>query len=367
MITNDTTSVGSVGNPFTGLIKAAADATGVNFNYLYKQASVESGFNATAQAPTSSARGLYQFTKDTWLKVVEQHGEQAGLSREASALRSGMTTPDDRQKILDLRNNPEISARMAAHFALDNARALQAQGIHVKGPTELYLAHFLGSGGAAKFLNGMRDNPNAPAASLLPTAAQANKSIFFSNGAPVTLAAIYDRFDRKFNDGAAATPAALALAKSTLVAARQKPQSTLVQALLKKSGQIPLSSKEPTFAGIYPDGIKLKSLLPKDAPSLDQSIENLTDKSVDRSNDSSLSFTPRREIREQSQARSSIAAQSNGPAARFSLDDNASVSVDSLAKFLDQASQWSTDAGMLEQQSKKGIMTRAATEGLRQL
>ena len=146
MIVNDSTAAGSASNPFTDLIKAAADATGVNFNYLYKQASVESGFNASAQAPTSSARGLYQFTKDTWLKVVEQHGEEAGLTREASALRSGMTTPDDRQRILDLRNNPEISARMAAHHALDNARALQAQGIQVKGPTELYLAHLLVQG-----------------------------------------------------------------------------------------------------------------------------------------------------------------------------------------------------------------------------
>lgn len=367
MIVNDTTGAGSNTNPFTDMIRAAADATGVNFNYLFKQASVESGFNATAQAPTSSARGLYQFTKDTWLKVIEQHGEEAGLTREASALRSGMTTPDDRQRILDLRNNPEISARMAAHHALDNARALQAQGVNVKGATELYLAHFLGSGGAAKFLNGMRENPDAPAASLLPAAAQANKTIFFSNGAPVSLAAIYDRFDRKFNDGAAATPAALTLAKSTLVAARQKPQSTLVQALLEKSGQIPLSAKEPTFAGFNADGTKLKTLLPKDAPSLDQALENLADKSGDGSHDSSLSFTPRREIRGQSQTLSSVTAQSNGPAARFSLDDNAPVSVDSLAKFLDHASQWSTDAGMLEQQSKKGVVTRAATEGLRQL
>ena len=367
MIINDTTAAGSSANPISDMIKAAADATGVNFNYLFKQAAVESGFNATAQAPTSSARGLYQFTKDTWLKVIEQHGQEAGLAREASALRSGMTTPDDRQRILDLRNNPEISARMAAHHALDNARALQAQGVNVKGATELYLAHFLGSGGAARFLNGMRDNPNAPAASLLPAAAQANRAIFFSNGAPVTLAAIYDRFDRKFNDGAAVTPAALTIAKSTLNASRQKPQSTLVQALLENSGKKPLSASEPISAGLNSDGAKLKTLLEKDASTLNQTFENTTnDLFLDR-NETTTSFTARREIRSQSEVLTSVTAQFNGPTANFSLDENSPVSVDSLAKFLDRASQWSTDAGMLEQQSEKGVVTRAATEGLRKL
>ena len=359
MILNDTTSAGSAANPFTDLIKSAADATGVNFNYLFKQASVESGFNPNAQAPTSSARGLYQFTKDTWLKVIENHGDQAGLTREASALRSGMTTPDDRQKILDLRNNPEISARMAAHYALDNARALQAQGVQVKGPTELYLAHFLGSGGAAKFLNGMRENPNAPAASLLPAAAQANKSIFFSNGAPVTLAAIYERFDRKFNDGAAATPTALTLAKSTLVASRQKPQSNVVEALLETQGQKSL----PGFKAEMP---KIKTLLQKQTPQTDQSFVEQSVNFNSGTENYSLSFTPRREVRMSTQSAASSPSQSNAPAAQFSIEDQGPVSVDSLAKFLDRASQWSPDAGALDQQSKKGVVTRAATDGLRQ-
>lgn len=366
MIVNETTSSGSASHPFSDMIRAAADATGVNFNYLFRQASVESGFNPTAQAPTSSARGLYQFTKDTWLKVIEQHGEEAGLTREASALRSGMTTPDDRQRILDLRNNPEISARMAAHFALDNARALQAQGVHVKGPTELYLAHFLGSGGAAKFLNGLKDNPNAPAASLLPAAAQANKSIFFSNGAPVTLAAIYERFDRKFNDGAAVTPGALTLAKSTLIASRQKPQSKLVEALLENSGQTPLNSLQSPFGRVKSDLPKINSLLQKQMPQLDQTLENQPIDLEAGTENASLSFTPRRELRTQSQSFAVTPSQTSGPAANFTIDDNSPVSVDSLAKFLDRASQWSTDAGQLEQQSKKGVLTRAATEGLKQ-
>ena len=197
-------------------IRVAADQAGVNFDYLFQQAKIESGLNPDARARTSSATGLFQFTRDTWLRVVAQHGEAAGLSAESNALRSGMATAADRQRILDLRTNPDLSARLAAHHALDNARALAAQGINQSGPTELYLAHFLGSNGAAKFLNGMKSNPNAPAASLLPDAAQSNKTIFFKDGAPASFNDIYQRFSRKFDGAAAPAPTTLALAKSII-------------------------------------------------------------------------------------------------------------------------------------------------------
>ena len=183
-----------------------------------------------------------------------------------------------------------------------------------------------------------------------------NKSIFFSNGAPVTLATIYERFDRKFNDGTAATPAALTLAKSTLVAARQKPQSTLVEALLETSGQKP-------FTGFKTQVPKNYSLLLKQAPQRDQKLEEQP--SATEADDTPLTLTPRREIRLPAQSAPMSHPQSSARAARFSIDDNGPVSVDSLAKFLDRASQWSPDAGALDQQSKTGVVTRAATDGLR--
>ena len=120
-------SSGNFLDPISGAIKAAATATGVDFTYLFQQAKVESGLNANAKAGTSSATGLFQFTKDTWFKVVEQHGDAMGLSGEASSLRNGAASAADRQKILDMRNNPAISAQLAAHYAIDNAKALQAQ------------------------------------------------------------------------------------------------------------------------------------------------------------------------------------------------------------------------------------------------
>lgn len=364
MIVNETTKASATSNPFTDVIRAAADATGVNFSYLFRQASVESGFNPTAQAPTSSARGLYQFTKDTWLKVIEQHGSEVGLDRESVSLRSGMTTPDERQRILDLRNNPEISTRMAAHHALDNARALKASGVTVSGPTELYLAHFLGSGGAAKFLKGLRENPNAPAASLLPQAAQANKTIFYSKGEPVSLAAIYERFDRKFSDGQTATASAVTVAQTTLAAARTPSQSTLIASLspprearavsLGKADQRPQSRL--TNEAI---GQRLGKTHERHNPE-PQSAESTPSATTAMPSPKTLPKTPVVRLPQQQPAPAPVdppmAAQGDAP-----------VSVDTLAKFLDRASQWSTDAGSLDLQSKKGVMTRAATEGLRNI
>jgi hypothetical protein len=44
---------------------------------------------------------------------------------------------------------------------------------------ELYMAHFMGVGGAARLISNAEDNPNTSGARLFPTAAAANRSIFF--------------------------------------------------------------------------------------------------------------------------------------------------------------------------------------------
>src|SRR5947209_17342316 len=51
----------------TGAIRQAARMTGADFKYLLATAQVESNLNPNAQAATSSARGLFQFTEQTWL------------------------------------------------------------------------------------------------------------------------------------------------------------------------------------------------------------------------------------------------------------------------------------------------------------
>ncbi len=89
---------------------------------------------------------------------------------------------------------------MAAEHASDNKSALEGSLGRDANGTDLYMAHFLGIGGAKKFLSAMANNPGASAASLFPQAAGANRSIFYaSNGQPRSLSAIYQRFSDKLN------------------------------------------------------------------------------------------------------------------------------------------------------------------------
>ena len=57
-----------------------------------------------------------------------------------------------RAQIMALRFDPEASALMAAELASDNRAALTAVLGREPDAAELYLAHFLGAGGAAQFL-----------------------------------------------------------------------------------------------------------------------------------------------------------------------------------------------------------------------
>ena len=70
----------------TGAIKQAANNTGASFQYLLTTAKMESDFNPSASASTTSARGLYQFIDQTWLATVKEAGGQFGYSQYADAI-----------------------------------------------------------------------------------------------------------------------------------------------------------------------------------------------------------------------------------------------------------------------------------------
>ena len=333
-------------DPISGAIKAAANATGVDFTFLFQQARVESGLNAQARAGTSSATGLFQFTKDTWFKVVEQHGDAMGLSSEASSLRNGGATAADRQKILDMRNDPAISAQLAAHYAIDNAKALQAQGHQVTGPTDLYLAHFLGSGGAAKFLAAMKENPNAPAATVLPSAANANKAIFYKDGAPASFADIYQRFAKRFDGNVAPTKKSVQLASLALSENITPEPASTVDALVKRL-KTPEALKvdhgkltDPLASGtIKSQGPNINALRPSLAPKL------------------GMGKAP-----QAPSARPAVATtQAATPEPALEVP---TLKVDTLAKFLDSASKWAPEPGALQNQSTKGVVARDASDGV---
>jgi hypothetical protein len=178
------------GDRVTAAIRSASQTTGISFDYLMKTALRESALNPTAQAQTSSARGLFQFLDTTWLQTVKDDGPTFGLTAQANQIERTadgqyvVRDPMVRAQILKMRDNPEIASTMAGAFSRRNAAEIQ--GVLGRQPTsgELYIAHFLGASGAKRFLSLRAANPNASAVSAFPEAARANKSIFYgSNGA----------------------------------------------------------------------------------------------------------------------------------------------------------------------------------------
>jgi hypothetical protein len=168
-----------------GAIKQAASNTGASFEYLLATAKMESNFNPKAAASTSSARGLYQFIDQTWLGTVKEAGAQLGYGKYAAAISKSssggyyVNDPAARNAIMKLRDDPNAASAMAAVLSQSNSFKLTGKIGRRPTDNELYMAHFMGVGGAAKLISNAEDNPNASAARLFPNAAAANRSIFY--------------------------------------------------------------------------------------------------------------------------------------------------------------------------------------------
>src|SRR4051794_35560930 len=174
-----------------GAIRQAASTTGTSFEYLLATAKMESNFDPTARAPTSSARGLYQFIDQTWLGTVKEAGARLGYGNYADAItRSSSGTysvsdPAARSAILKLRDDPAASAAMAGVLSRSNSFKLTGRIGRRPSDSELYMAHFMGVGGAARLITNAEDNPRASGARLFPNAAAANRPIFYERGGRV--------------------------------------------------------------------------------------------------------------------------------------------------------------------------------------
>ena len=168
-----------------GAIKQAADTSGASFEYMLATAKMESNFNPKAAASTSSARGLYQFIDQTWLGTVKEAGAQLGYGKYADAITKSssggyyVSDPSARTAIMKLRDDPAAASAMAG--VLTQSNSFKLTGKIGRRPTdgELYMAHFMGVGGAGKLISNAEDNPNASAARLFPNAAAANRPIFY--------------------------------------------------------------------------------------------------------------------------------------------------------------------------------------------
>lgn len=189
-------------------ISHAAATVGVDRRYLFAVAARESSFDAAAYVRRTSAAGLYQFTEDTWLRVVKVFGARFGLGVYAAEITlkddGGVTMPKGprRERLMKLRFDPKLAALMAAELARDNERRLKHLLGRPVSPAETYIAHFLGVGPAARVITAAADRPRIAAARIVPAAAAANPAVFRKEGHAASAAAVVAAIEAYFRDEA---------------------------------------------------------------------------------------------------------------------------------------------------------------------
>jgi hypothetical protein len=157
------------------LILAAAAATGTDPKLMATIGAIESGFDPSVKARTSSASGLNQFIESTWQEQLKKNGAKYGIPANASPF--------------DARAN----ALLGGEYLKENIKSLSGVKQDITG-TDAYLAHFLGAGGAKTFLSA---DPSAIGAQILPAAAKANYNIFYDGGRARTVSEIYSLMGSK--------------------------------------------------------------------------------------------------------------------------------------------------------------------------
>uniref|UniRef100_Q07P40 Transglycosylase SLT domain-containing protein n=1 Tax=Rhodopseudomonas palustris (strain BisA53) TaxID=316055 RepID=Q07P40_RHOP5 len=229
-----------------GAIKQASGSTGTSFSYLLATAKMESDFNPTASATTSSAKGLFQFIEQTWLGTVKEAGAQFGYGQYADAISKSasgsysVSDPTAKAAILKLRDDPVAASAMAGVLTQSNSFQLTGQIGRRPTDAELYMAHFMGVGGATKLINAAEATPSASGAAMFPNAAEANRSIFYDrNGTARSVSQVYadlsQRYDRAVNAPSTQTAIA-AFGSAPVVLASAVPSTTATATAAATSG-----------------------------------------------------------------------------------------------------------------------------------
>lgn len=139
-----------------GVAVSMAPASEIPDDYWPMLSRIESADRPYVQAKSSSASGLYQFIRSTWI------GE------------GGAWGPTLRPAFGGLKPSPAEQLARAKTFTAKNAAVLKAAGIPIN-KASLYAAHFFGAGMAAKVIGA---DVNARADLIAgPAATKANPSI----------------------------------------------------------------------------------------------------------------------------------------------------------------------------------------------
>lgn len=165
-------------------LKAVSGITGVPLDWLLAIAGIESGFRYKVKAGTSSATGWFQFVDGTWDTMYAMCVKKYGL-------------PPDPGKTRVARKDPRINALLGAEYIKQNWEGLKAALKRPISDVDVYMAHFLGLGGAKRFF---RADPNALAYKVFKDEYSANMPLFFVDSKPSkprTISGIYELFKDK--------------------------------------------------------------------------------------------------------------------------------------------------------------------------
>jgi hypothetical protein len=257
-------------SPITGgaridlLNKSLGSASAAIDSFVEHVIKAESGGNANAKNPLSTATGAGQFLSSTWLAVFKRNfaTEAAGMSDAA---------------ILAMRTDLETNRRMIRAYATENARDLKNAGQEVT-EASLQLAHFLGSGGAVKILSAapgtkVADIPGMQSAiaanqSILgggatreDVLAYANRRANASNAAPKEEKKNYDELIVSINDKIAAQERENAINSDSTATVDEKTAALQREKQAQEAARVELELNNAATAQGIPltDAIKAKN------------------------------------------------------------------------------------------------------------
>lgn len=196
-------SAAALGPDILGAIVKASDETGANSGYLLHIALRESGLVLGAKAPTSSATGPFQFIQQTWYQMLGTYGAKHKLDAEVALLvkqRNGSFKPvseEARVELLTLRTDPYVAALMAGELTMENTASMTKSLGRSPAHGELYAAHVLGASNAVLLVQTRDKSASTSAAKILPSAAAANRWLFYSSdGKARSVAGLFDELSR---------------------------------------------------------------------------------------------------------------------------------------------------------------------------
>ena len=157
----------------------------------------ESRYRPGARTHLSSASGLLQFTSETWLQNIYQVGKSCGAGTYALLIHRsprGLLTVQNlhmRQMLLKLRDDPVMSAKLAA-AAMNRQRQItqDATGRRMTS-VDLYLLHVLGPNGSAKFHLAALQQPTTLSTHVVRRALLHDAGLLAADGGAMTVANTY--------------------------------------------------------------------------------------------------------------------------------------------------------------------------------